>query len=686
MNSAVDTGTVERRDVASVADRSKPSASGAQRTSPGATVAGIFINYRREDSAGYAGRLGDDLIKQFGADRVFMDVTDIAPGVDFRREIEQQVAACGVTLVMIGKSWLLKHGTDSGPRLSKPDDFVRLEIAAALKRDIPVIPVLVDGAAMPSARDLPADLEALAWRNAVELRHAYWETDLQVLVEALKQIIPACARDATPLAADAPAQARADDIRVVPVKRSWRKAIVAVAGSVAVAVAVGVIMTSQPPPEPVEPLEPVAPVVAPPQPAEKPSPLPTRVSIQDAHGVNPATGMIVISAVGLADPSNPRYDNDKSLLQSDARADSNRQLVEKALGLLIDRSDLATNYDVLETRLLSRSDAFIDRVVRQDDPQMGKDGFVSITTQAVVNVKALQRSLNEMSRHDRVQLIRASGDPRISLSISVRDSDQLAAQPRASPVAENLLKERIKSFGFRTWSDEGSAPDGRGGIADFTVQGEATLKKLSMRLEASGIVITKFTLTSWTVKCIDRTTGEEIYFNTTLPKAVGSWASEEQALKAIGAKVADEFSRDFFLQHLNISARAVLIAVDGMPSVAVQALFERELVGLPAVITAMSQPSQSGPVYALQLAGGGPSADIITDEVLGPLNAKLGHACFAIGAPVDDRVSIVFDKSCSERPVLARLETYPPAALYGSPPGRQLALVKNPDTLRKLTS
>ena len=81
---------------------------------------------------------------------------------------------------------------------------------------------------------------------------------------------------------------------------------------------------------------------------------------------------------------------------------------------------------------------------------------MSITTQGVVNVKAVQKSLNQMSRDERIDFIRASGNPKVALQVSVRDADAPDAPPQPSPVAENMLKERIKSFGFRTWS-EGSA-------------------------------------------------------------------------------------------------------------------------------------------------------------------------------------------------------------------------------------
>src|SRR6202521_5178805 len=208
--------------------------------------------------------------------------------------------------------------------------------------------------------------------------------------------------------------------------------------------------------------------VVPPRPA---SALPAEAPKRDPAALS-------ISAVGLIDPSDPRYQSDKALLQSDLRADSKGQLLEKALSLLVDRSSLAKNYDVLKDKLLSKSGSFITTVVQESEPRTGKDGLMSITTQAVVNVKAVQKSLNQMSREARIELIRANGNPKVSVQIFVRDADQPNAPPQTSPVAENILKERIKSFGFRTWSEGESGPE-KG--ADFQVLGEAKIKKLSAR-------------------------------------------------------------------------------------------------------------------------------------------------------------------------------------------------------------
>jgi hypothetical protein len=146
----------------------------------------IFLSYRREDSEGQAGRLYDDLVAVFGSDSVFMDVAAIQPGRDFRKSIDQSLNSCGVFLSLIGKNWLSAKDTSGQRRLDDPADFVRIETGAALKRDIPVIPVLVQGASAPKPDQLPDDLKELAFRNAVELTHPRWDSDIEVLIKALR--------------------------------------------------------------------------------------------------------------------------------------------------------------------------------------------------------------------------------------------------------------------------------------------------------------------------------------------------------------------------------------------------------------------------------------------------------------------------------------------------------------------
>jgi len=212
------------------------------------------------------------------------------------------------------------------------------------------------------------------------------------------------------------------------------------------------------------------------------------------------------------------------------------------------------------------------------------------------------------------------------------------------------------------------------------------IKKMSIRLEASGLPVTKYTLTSWTVKCVDLATGEEIYFNTALPKGVGSWASEEEAIKAIGAGIADEFSRDFFLQHGNVASNKVTLNVEGMPNSAAEEALARELIGLPSVIAVTPGASAKPRVFALQLSGSGSAGDLVAIGVLKPLNAMLGQPCFALGATSGETVTVTFDKACADATVLSRFESNPPAGLYGAPLSRQKSVIKDPATLKKLTT
>ena len=420
-----------------------------------------------------------------------------------------------------------------------------------------------------------------------------------------------------------------------------------------------------------------------PTPASPPPPnAPATPALAEAARPDPAA--VSISAVGLIDPSDPRYQGDKALAQSDLRADSKGQLIEKALTLLLDRKSLAQNYDVLKAKVLSNSGNYITAVVQESAPEVGKDGLMSMTTQAIVNVKAVQQSLNQMSREERIDLIRANGDPKIAVRVLARDAEAPPDVPAApSPVAENLLKERIKSFGFRTWSEDGARAPADGNGADFLVQGEVAIKKLSMRLQASGLVVSKYALASYTVKVIDRATGEEIHHDTALPTGLGSWASEGEAFQAIGSKIADELSRDLFLQHVVVTGQRVTVSIDGVPSSVSDELLRREIVSLPAVLSAA--PSGNARTYELRLAGTGAAADLVAAGILAPLNAKLGQACFNLGAVTGDRVSIAFEKSCADPAVLGRLETNPPAGLYGAPPSRQKTVIKNPEMLRKLT-
>jgi hypothetical protein len=149
----------------------------------------IFLSYRRQDSAGYAGRLFDRLSNRFGQSNIFMDIDAIELGVDFVQRIQEAVGSCDVLLAVIGPSWLTATNASGQPRLKDPNDFVRVEVLTALQRDIRVIPLLVQGAHMPIERDLPAELAPLARRNGMGIDHASFDSDVNLLVTRLEKIL-----------------------------------------------------------------------------------------------------------------------------------------------------------------------------------------------------------------------------------------------------------------------------------------------------------------------------------------------------------------------------------------------------------------------------------------------------------------------------------------------------------------
>ena len=179
----------------------------------------VFVSYRREDASGHAGRLYDVLAARFGASNVFMDVDTIEVGTDFAQAIERAVVSCDAVIALIGRHWLAAADAEGRRRLDDPNDFVRLELEAALARDISVVPACVQGARHPAADDLPASLAPLARRQGVQLDDEGWHDDVARLVERLERTV-------------AP-----EPVRDQPHRRTTRRALALAAAAAAVLLA-----------------------------------------------------------------------------------------------------------------------------------------------------------------------------------------------------------------------------------------------------------------------------------------------------------------------------------------------------------------------------------------------------------------------------------------------------------------
>src|SRR6202043_3679334 len=143
------------------------------------------ISYRREITAGEARALFNELLGRLGKNSVFMDVDSIALGRDFRSALQRTLESCDLMLVLIGRDWADVKDEEGRTRLENPGDFVRLEIEAALERDIVVTPILVQGAHMPAPEQLPEEIRGLAYRNWFEHSHNRWESDVREMTRRL---------------------------------------------------------------------------------------------------------------------------------------------------------------------------------------------------------------------------------------------------------------------------------------------------------------------------------------------------------------------------------------------------------------------------------------------------------------------------------------------------------------------
>jgi formylglycine-generating enzyme required for sulfatase activity len=222
----------------------------------------VFISYRRDDSAGHAGRVHDRLELEFGRDLLFMDVDAVPLGMNFIKILDEAVAKCDALLAVIGPNWLDLRDNEGYRRLDDPHDYVRIEIAAALQRDIPVIPVLLDGAEIPQVNQLPEDIKELALRNGLYVRHASFHNDMDRLIAGLRaplgQLeappVPSTRRSSTQERAGLSTAERrvatgaAEQERDAPASATWlRPATIAFGGAIALAGAIiGLVIVKGP--------------------------------------------------------------------------------------------------------------------------------------------------------------------------------------------------------------------------------------------------------------------------------------------------------------------------------------------------------------------------------------------------------------------------------------------------------
>jgi serine/threonine-protein kinase len=356
---------------------------------------------------------------------------------------------------------------------------------------------------------------------------------------------------------------------------------------------------------------------------------------------------ITVTAVGLADLNSDTYKRDKGLAIDAARDDARRQAIEKAVGTQIESSTLVKNYALVEDKILSKSKGLIKKILSENHWE-GKDGLLHVEIEAEVFLSSIKDALKSMSESERLDLLKKYNNPRISVAVFVRDAERGSenSHTERSKLAENVLRDYFAKFGYRVWSEEKaekirmemferSQVKGQNEVlvdiahlktSDFFVTGEAKFEKRSVKLQASGITVNSYVLTSWSVECVDSSTGESIYHNNKVPKSK-AWSNEDQALEEIGKLIGMEFSQEFFERYLMQASRIYQVEVAGLPSYQVAQLLKQEMKGLRPILRAELRDFNTGTISNFEVEFTGERnnfMDVLHTAVVEPLNKKFG--------------------------------------------------------------
>lgn len=409
---------------------------------------------------------------------------------------------------------------------------------------------------------------------------------------------------------------------------------------------------------------------------------------------------IIVSAEGLVDPNVLKYKQDEYLLHKDLLKEAKKQAVEKVVALYLTGASLDGNYALIDEKFLDNNIDLVKRLIESSEPILGKDGLMHLPVKVEVFNKKTMEAVKSFAGENNAIGFKKVGNTRIVVSITARDAGgEATSQGSRSDIAENIFKEHMARNGYRVWAEEAVAEvdkklarrSGSKGnqelaayyatriVPDYKVIGAVTFQPVILKMKASGLKIKKYALNSWTVKCLDSISGEELYFNNKIPEPK-SWKTRDRALAEIGQMISQEFSKDFFEQQLSSRTSSFQLMVEGLPSYDVAMLLNNELIGLRPVLDVDFQTFDIDGIalYDIRFAGNKKSfSKAVNSGVIKPLNKKLNSRAFQLASVQGSVIRLGFKSEKDENEVIAAFENSPPSSLFVSLAKRSTAISRS---------
>lgn len=411
--------------------------------------------------------------------------------------------------------------------------------------------------------------------------------------------------------------------------------------------------------------------------------------------------VIVVSAEGLSDPN---YYVDKTVAFDEALRDAKRQAVEKAVGCFVSSHTIVENYTLVRDQFISKTEGLIKSVLKTVNGGVQDDGFYHVWIKAEVYARPMDDTVRELSRDERIAIIRQDENPIVSVGLTVVYPD-MGRVVHKCQVCDTEIRNRLKQFGYKVISEDQAKGVQEQQIklmvsqgfskavvstftrkaSDISVTGRIKLKK-SPVVEISGLRVQTTLLTAWSLEATDNHTSEIIFARNFRPARGEMFNDEDEAIMGLGERIGQIFSRDLFKDHVMRPTHTIMLTVSGIEKRAVAKLFKKDLLGIRAVINVTFREFLAGgdTVFEVEFAGNREYlTDIIDSVMLKALNRKYGENAFRVQEEHGDVLRLSVDSQKLRQPFSEILETGVPIQLAGDVPAERLQEVVKSKALKE---